>query len=79
MIMTNPDQKHSADGKVGDREKEWARHFITVGFVALEKVPDSELCNKKNLLVPQLLKTTAGTCCVGNTVTMADCCLVPQV
>ena len=29
--------------------------------------------------LPQLLKTTAGTCCVGNTVTMADCCLVPQV
>merc|ERR1712130_923738 len=56
-------QKHSADGKVGDAEKEWARHFITAGFVALE----------------QLLKTTAGTCCVGNTVTMADCCLVPQV
>lgn len=27
----------------------------------------------------QLLKTTAGTCCVGNTLTMADCCLVPQV
>merc|ERR1711862_846503 len=56
-------QKHSADGKVGDAEKEWARHFITVGFTALE----------------QLLKTTAGTCCVGNSVTMADCCLVPQV
>jgi len=56
-------QKHSADGKVGDAEKEWARHFITTGFVALE----------------QLLKTTAGTCCVGNTLTMADCCLVPQV
>jgi len=56
-------QKHSADGKVGDREKEWARHFITVGFTALE----------------QLLRTTAGTCCVGNSVTMADCCLVPQV
>merc|ERR1719180_691562 len=63
IAILNHDQKHSADGKVGDAEKEWARHFITTGFIALE----------------QLLKTTAGTCCVGNTVTMADCCLVPQV
>ena len=40
-----------------------ARHFITVGFRALE----------------QLLSETSGLCCVGDTVTMADCCLVPQV
>jgi len=53
----------SSDGKVGDKEKEWARHFITVGFRALE----------------QLLSSTCGLCCVGDTVTMADCCLVPQV
>merc|ERR1712212_652078 len=26
-------QKHSPDGKVGDPEKEWARHFITTGFI----------------------------------------------
>lgn len=56
-------QKMSSDGKVGDKEKEWARHFITVGFRALE----------------QLLSETSGLCCVGDTVTMADCCLVPQV
>jgi len=41
----------------------WARHWITTGFVALEKV----------------LETTAGDCCVGDEITMADCCLVPQV
>ena len=38
MILLNHDQKHSADGKVGDPEKEWARHFITTGFIALEQV-----------------------------------------
>ena len=37
LIIINH-QKHSADGKVGDAEKEWARHFITTGFIALEQV-----------------------------------------
>jgi len=41
----------------------WSKHWITNGFVALEKV----------------LSTTAGECCVGDSVSMADCCLVPQV
>ena len=41
----------------------WAHHWISVGFSALEKV----------------LVKTAGLYCVGDTVTMADCCLVPQV
>ena len=41
----------------------WAHHWISVGFSALES----------------LLLTTAGLYCVGDTVTMADCCLVPQV
>ena len=37
-LIIDHDQKHSADGKVGDAEKEWARHFITTGFIALEQV-----------------------------------------
>jgi len=41
----------------------WSKHWITKGFEALEKV----------------LSTTAGECCVGDSVSMADCCLVPQV
>ena len=41
----------------------WAHHWISVGFSALES----------------LLLTTAGLYCVGDTLTMADCCLVPQV
>ena len=40
-------QRRSSEPAV---RSEWARHFITSGFVALE----------------QLLATTAGTCCVGN-------------
>ena len=51
---------HSAE--TAERQA-WSRHWITAGFVALEKT----------------LARTAGLCCVGDTPTMADCCLVPQV
>ncbi|XP_005986591.1 maleylacetoacetate isomerase isoform X1 [Latimeria chalumnae] len=46
-----------------DKRTEWAQHFIGKGFQALE-------C---------LLKETAGQYCVGDEVSMADLCLVPQV
>jgi len=42
---------------------QWAKHWITQGFRALEKI----------------LSETSGSCCVGDSVSMADCCLVPQV
>jgi len=45
------------------KRQAWSNHWITKGFEALETV----------------LKGTAGSCCVGDTPTMADCCLVPQV
>merc|ERR1712184_230263 len=41
----------------------WSKGWITKGFRALEKV----------------LSSTSGSCCVGDSITMADCCLVPQV
>ena len=41
----------------------WGKHWITAGFEALEAA----------------LTGTAGTYCVGDSVTMADLCLVPQV
>ena len=41
----------------------WSKYWITTGFRALEAV----------------LQKTAGECCVGDKVTMADCCIVPQV
>ncbi|XP_073494228.1 maleylacetoacetate isomerase isoform X1 [Phyllobates terribilis] len=57
--------------RVGDGKLEWALHYITRGFQALEL----------------LLRDTAGHYCVGDEpiislcpqVTMADLCLVPQV
>lgn len=42
----------------------WYRHWITLGFTALEA---------------QLSHPDTGTFCHGNTPTLADCCLVPQV
>ncbi|XP_020368421.2 maleylacetoacetate isomerase isoform X2 [Rhincodon typus] len=47
----------------GEKKLEWAQHFIINGFQALES----------------LLQYTAGRYCVGDEVTMADLCLVPQV
>ena len=49
---------------VGDEKKmEWGKHWIEKGFVALEKI----------------LEKTAGEYCYGNSITIADFCLVPQV
>ncbi|XP_023683997.1 maleylacetoacetate isomerase isoform X2 [Paramormyrops kingsleyae] len=49
--------------KIGDEKVSWAQHFIIRGFEALEPI----------------LKQTAGKFCVGNEISMADVCLVPQV
>ncbi|XP_056623716.1 maleylacetoacetate isomerase isoform X2 [Triplophysa dalaica] len=49
--------------KIGGEKMQWAQHFINRGFEALEPI----------------LKQTAGTYCVGNEISMADICLVPQV
>lgn len=46
-----------------NKRQEWSHHWIQTGFQALEKM---------------LLKT-AGRFCMGNELTMADCCLAPQV
>eukprot|EP00128_Syssomonas_multiformis_P009759 Colp12_sorted_trinity150504_noHs@10861 len=49
--------------KIGEKKMEWAKEWIERGFVALE----------------QNLYKTAGKYCVGDEVTIADACLVPQV
>ncbi|KAM9465964.1 maleylacetoacetate isomerase isoform 2-T2 [Clarias gariepinus] len=49
--------------KVGAEKVQWAQHFINKGFKALETI----------------LKETSGTYCVGDEISMADICLVPQV
>ncbi|XP_065833531.1 maleylacetoacetate isomerase-like [Oscarella lobularis] len=49
---------------VGDEKKmEWGRHWIDAGFQSLEA----------------LLKETSGAYCVGDQITMADICLIPQI
>ncbi|XP_045481585.1 probable maleylacetoacetate isomerase 2 [Harmonia axyridis] len=49
---------------VGEEKKnEWAQHWINKGFRAVEK----------------LLSSSAGKYCVGDEITFADCCLIPQV
>ena len=47
----------------GDQKKAWSRHWITRGFEALET----------------FLEEIDGVFCVGDEVTVADICLVPQV
>ncbi|XP_041121171.1 maleylacetoacetate isomerase-like isoform X1 [Polyodon spathula] len=49
--------------KIGAEKVEWAQHFIVRGFHALEHI----------------LLQTAGRYCVGDEISMADICLVPQV
>lgn len=49
--------------KIGAEKVQWAQHFINRGFQALEPI----------------LKETAGKYCVGDELSMADICLVPQV
>ncbi|XP_065345749.1 probable maleylacetoacetate isomerase 2 [Cloeon dipterum] len=46
-----------------ERKVEWARQWISKGFKAVEK----------------LLESTSGKYCVGDEITIADCCLLPQV
>lgn len=48
---------------VGENHMEWGKHWIEEGFAALERY----------------LKETHGLYCVGDEVTLADVCLVPQV
>lgn len=46
-----------------EKKKEWAQHWITRGFRAVEKI----------------LSSVAGKYCVGDEISLADCCLIPQV
>ncbi|XP_036144627.1 probable maleylacetoacetate isomerase 2 isoform X2 [Monomorium pharaonis] len=46
-----------------ERKLEWAQHWITKGFTAVEK----------------LLSSSAGKYCVDDEITLADCCLMPQI
>lgn len=59
-----PIQNLSVLKYLGDERKtEWGHHWINKGFCNLEKI----------------LERTSGKYCVGDEITMADLCLVPQV
>eukprot|EP01097_Dermamoeba_algensis_P006755 TRINITY_DN4215_c0_g1_i2.p1 TRINITY_DN4215_c0_g1~~TRINITY_DN4215_c0_g1_i2.p1 ORF type:complete len:219 (-),score=41.64 TRINITY_DN4215_c0_g1_i2:122-682(-) len=58
-----PLQNMKIINKMGDKKTEWSKQVIEDGFKALEKT----------------LQKTSGKCCVGDEVTIADLCLVPQV
>ncbi|CAF1147198.1 unnamed protein product [Adineta steineri] len=59
-----PLQNNSVLKRVGEEKKtEWAHDFIKNGLDALEKA----------------LEESAGRYCVGDEVSIADCCLVPQI
>jgi maleylacetoacetate isomerase len=63
---TQPLQNQRILGKLeghGVDKNAWAIYVITTGFEAFERV----------------LRQTAGEYCVGNDVTMADICLIPQM
>merc|ERR1712080_55185 len=51
------------EGDATQVKQEWAKHYIAKGFDALEK----------------MLSVCSGEYSVGDEVTLADCCLVPQV
>ena len=48
---------------LGGNKKEWAQGVISEGFQSVEAI----------------LANTAGTCCIGDEVSVADACLVPQI
>ncbi len=57
--------RHAAEASGGAiRTEDWMRHFISRGLAALEVMLDSP---------------ATGRFCQGDGLTMADCCLVPQV
>jgi len=59
-----PLQNLSVLQKLGqDKQKEWAVYWMLKGFKALE----------------QILVSSSGKYCLGDSVTMADCCLIPQL
>src|SRR6185295_15817861 len=51
-------------GKTEDEGMAWRRHWVSIGLDALEK---------------ELASPATGTFCHGDSPTMADCCLVPQI
>jgi maleylacetoacetate isomerase len=52
-------------GITSSQKQSWVEHWIATGFTALEARLSAD--------------RRTGLCCFGDTPTMADCCLVPQM
>lgn len=67
--------------EVGGDKNAWAKSFIIAGLEgSIDRLPSGcfdSLC--RSIAVERVLKETAGEFCVGNELTMADLCIVPQV
>ncbi|XP_014105537.1 PREDICTED: maleylacetoacetate isomerase isoform X2 [Pseudopodoces humilis] len=85
-----PLQNLSVLKQIGEKKMEWAQNCITSGFQVFqvqseaaevtlgpEKLKDPK--DYHNYTLEQILQQTAGRYCVGDEVSMADLCLVPQV
>lgn len=67
---------------VGEEKKdEWAKHWINRGFRAVEKLLGKLTTIHIYLALhfDNFSGASAGKYCVGDELTLADCCLVPQV
>lgn len=72
-----------------DQKKEWSQFWITRGFLGeynsykYHVIPNllqfSTLIQSRIVAIEELLSSRAGKYCVGDDITLADCCLVPQV
>ncbi|HTT05736.1 MAG TPA: maleylacetoacetate isomerase, partial [Steroidobacteraceae bacterium] len=54
-----------ASGLDGVQRQRWSQHWVTLGLDAVEQVLHRE--------------GSRGRCCFGDSPTLADCCLIPQV
>lgn len=72
-----------------ERKKEWAQHWITRGLTGMlgNRKKSMSLavhwhrCDQDYYVpaVEKLLSSSAGKYCVGDEITLADCCLIPQI
>lgn len=75
-----------------EKKDEWAKHWINRGFRAVEKLLGKHTqfgqnVNKQSkqgkhfcvVLMRFILGSCAGKYCIGDEITLADCCLIPQV
>lgn len=70
--------------RVGDEKKaEWAHHYIKVGldgnWTPSWVINMIEIWSISIVAVEKALEESAGQYCVGDEVSIADCCLVPQI